>query len=223
MHLFYSRRSFGPLFKYATREWATRLAREGDVRVSTLSDFRRAEAHDAERGDAGEGTRVLTSDLGRTYTKQEDIPDFIGRGIELEDGGTIEFVGPHGFSSNREHADVYIYSVTERFDKQVMKRFGGACVRISDSLGFFCAMDERLRSWLPGARSLVADGVLDRCTYADRSQHYKQVEPCEDYFLKARGYAHQQEVRAAWTPVRRPLEPLAFRCPALTQFCELYA
>lgn len=222
MHLFYSRYNCDVLYKYAPSDWATKLVSRGAVRVSTLSDFRRAEVYDKERGDAGEGSRRVTSDLGRTYSNADELPPFIGQQVQIANGGQIIFDGPYGFVSEREHPDVYIYSVTEKFDRNVMRRFGGACVQITDPLGFFCAIDACLRRWSPGARSLVADGVLDRCTYQDRAQHFREESPCEDYFLKPTAYAHQSEVRAAWTPVNRNIEPLTFHVPNLAAYCRRY-
>lgn len=135
---FVIRRAPPELFKYLEPQWADAMIDRGSIRIGTLADYRRDELHGAERGDAGEGTRIVESDSGpQTFTK-DTLPDFIRGAIAIEGGGTlvVDAVGPAIVSTTRI-PDIYVYSTTAAFDAAVMRNFGEACVRIFDPVGFF--------------------------------------------------------------------------------------
>jgi hypothetical protein len=154
------------------------------------------ERHDPERGDAGEGTRTLHSDpLPRTYNSTSGLPPVL-RTMDIEVGpGGLHTNGENAIVSEQRSRDLFLYCATEHFNVHTMQRFGGACVCINHLGNFFAEVDSALRS----AVSLVGDGVLDRCVYAERRQNWHSPVPVHECFIKTH---------------------IDLKCPGVLRYCE---
>jgi hypothetical protein len=209
-----------PLYKYLTPHWAKKMMRLGSMLIGTLDYYRAQEAKDPERGDAGEGTRQIHGGIGpRTYSNQAELPVFARASIVLEPGAKITMEGPYEMAEYVSIPDLYVYCLTEAFDPDVMRRFGGACVRIDNHRGFFNIVAKTLALAGKHGVSPVRNGLLSRCVYGTRDQMHDQVHKNHPCFDKPRRYQHQAEVRAAWEPTSSPITPLPITCPDVVRYC----
>lgn len=210
------------LYKYLAPEWADVMIRCGSMRVGTLSTYRELEAGDAERGDVGEGTRVLHSDeRPGVYNSTAELPPVL-RGVSCGLRG-LATDGPNAIVIKQRIPDAYVYCLTEQFDPSLLERFGGACVRIEQPNEFLTAVDQTLRAELQQRGLSVSGCVVDRCVYVSRRQNYHAAAPFHECFLKPPSYEHQREVRAVWLPVELPIAPIAFECQLAAKHCRLHA
>jgi hypothetical protein len=210
------------LYKYLEPRRADAMIQAGSMRIGTLNVYRELEAGDTERGDVGEGTRILHSDdRPRVYNSTAELPRVLQR-ISCGPGG-LATNGPNAIVIQNRIPDVYMYCVTETFDPAVMEAFGSACVSIEHPDEFFTAVDRELRTRLSGLGLSVNAWAIDRCFYGARRQNYHTEIPVHECFIKPPHYQHQAEVRAVWQPANLPIVPIAFECPAATQCCKRYA
>ncbi len=218
-----SRRISTPcLYKYLQPKWADAMIRTGSIRVGTLSEYRELEAKDAERGDLGEGTRVLHSDdRPRVYNSTTELPSIL-RGVSCGPRG-MATNGPSAIVIEQRGPDAHLYCLTEYFDPSVMQQFGGASVRIERPDEFFAAVDQQFRLELQKLDVSVCERVLDRCVYVSRRQNYHPPSPVHECFLKPPSYEHQREVRAVWRPAQLPIAPIEFDCPQAVEYCKFHA
>ncbi len=220
--MFHSRSTVTYLYKYLEPKWADAMIRTGTMRIGTLEVYRDLEAKDAERGDIGEGTRTLHSDdMPRVYNSTAELPPVL-QGISCGPRG-LATNGPNAIVINNRVPNVYVYCLTEQFDRTVMASFGGACVRIEKPAEFFAAVDDCFRIQLQEIGLTLYEGTLDHCVYVERHQNYHAATQVHDCFLKPPKYEHQHEVRAIWCPTQLPIEPKKFECLAGAQFCLRHA
>lgn len=220
--MFQSRSAATYLYKYLEPKWADAMVHAGSMRIGTLNAYRELEAKDLERGDIGEGTRTLHSDdTARVYNSTAELPPVL-RGISCGPRG-LATNGPNAIVIENRVLDVYVYCLTEQFDRTVMETFGGACVRLEKPAKFFAAVDDRFRTQLREIGSSLNEGALARCVYVERRQNYHAATPVHDCYLKPPRYEHQHEYRAVWRPAQLPIAPIVIACPAIVQFCERHA
>jgi hypothetical protein len=118
---------------------------------------------------------------------------------------------------------MYVFCTCRNFDKSLMKRFGGACVEITDDGQYFetitVALDERTSD---GIRR-ISGFQLSPCQYVERAQTWPNAVPYDPVFRKPPAYAHQAEVRAAWASPVTSLVPINLIVPAIRRWCRRIA
>jgi hypothetical protein len=114
------------------------------------------------------------------------------------------------FDARQECDDHFVYATSMIFDLEVLSEPGyDDCVVILDSVRFFAAISESIRS------EAEFEGSY-RCVYLPRTVP-NSVHPA---LLKDPQYSSQQEVRALWRPKKPPIAPKIIECPDVTQYCR---
>jgi hypothetical protein len=214
------------LYKYSEPNWADALTKSGSIRIGTLNDFRRIELG-TERGDQYEGM-VLRTVKGPAVLTPENAPHFLKIVRQAPKGWQFILGENASITAECPHPDVYVYCAADRFDERVMKEFGGAGVRIERSQFFFEAITSMLeRHDENGVRGTIASR-FERVRYRDREEVWPSARRHDLAFEKPVRYAHQHEVRAAWSvliPHVAPadaefsISPINLSIPELAKVC----
>jgi len=211
------------LYKYLEPIWAERMVRDGAVRVGTLYDFRRIEALDPERGDQDEGVRVSLTDGAPGIMEGKDLPWFVRESLRIPPNVKFQFEAGAVLKVHQNSPDAYVYCTCSKFEKPLMERFGGACVKITDTTRFFHAITRVLDGWNPDGIRRISGFRLAPCEYADREQTWPSVTQYDPVFRKPLAYSHQSEVRAVWTTPATSISPRNLVVTEIRPCCERVA
>jgi len=211
------------LYKYLQPIWAERMVRDGAVRVGTLYDFRRIEALDPERGDQNEGVRISFTDGAPGILEGKDLPWFVRESLQIPPNVKVQFEAGAVLNVHQNAPDAYVYCACSKFDESLMQRFGGACVKITDSTPFFDAITQVLDGWTPEGIRRITGFRLGPCEYADRQQTWPNVTQYDPVFRKPLAYSHQSEVRAVWTTPATAISPRNLVVTTISPWCERIA
>jgi hypothetical protein len=202
-----------PLYKYLLPVHALAMLERGQIRIGTLSEFRRS--YDREgRSDPGEGVRQLQGWFpDGPFTSNDDVPPFF-RGL-IEDpvrGARIHVKNTLVLRTVRA-PDGYVYCTSFEFEDEALYELGGACVRIDKPRAFFEALTDAL-----GDR-VESPVVVQRVSYEPRNGPHDQVRlNVAPHFVKPQvwHFARQFEVRAFWRPCAiAPAEPVIIDVPGI--------
>jgi len=210
------------LYKFLLPEHAERMVEAGLVRVGTLFEFRALEGDDPERGDSGEGSLLLHSDTGpRVYNSTAELPPVLRQmGIECGPGG-LATKGENAFVIQSGAPNMLVYCVSDRFDRAGLGEWGGACVRISEPVRFFLALDGAVRSEMALRGRPLGQLQVGRCCYVDRRHNWHKAVPAP-WLLKPARFEHQSELRAGWTVGDgRDVEALLVSSPEVAAVCGI--
>ena len=149
------------------------MTERGSVRVGTLQEYRGMEAGGNVRGDAGEGTRIITS--AREPTRYEDgsaVHRWLASNSICVKGG-IYTNGENAMNLVQRHPDCFVYCVSETFSPDLMEKFGGACIVITNPILFFCSLNahlcDRIRSIEHPPSSIALSAAVCMTTGGSRS------------------------------------------------------
>ena len=171
------------------REWAEALVNAGSIRIGTLADFRKEEAHGAGIGDEGEGTISHVSGPSWSPSGDVDLPGLKLRGVPPN---TIRFSNI-GF---RGQTDALILCFTADPRAIGFPAEYNAIVEIPDAARFVETVTRSLRR-NGHDMTFVA---LKRCLYSDRENRLDQSTTSDEWYRKPPRFAEQVEYRAAWSP-----------------------
>lgn len=203
------------LFKHMHKAHATRLLREGVVRIGTLYEYRDIEKHGVVVGDDSEGTKSAAMHVPNlTMTKQENVPEFVRSRVRIVGNTTVQMINSK-FILSEESPNFYIYSLAEECSPALMKELGyEACVRIADTDGFFSALNKCFRHYF-------RSGALHRCVYIPRQVPHNEQHEIHPALIKDPRYADQKEYRFIWEPKGTNIRPVMLKCRKLSQWCSL--
>jgi len=199
------------------------MVHEGAVRVGTLYDFRRIEALDSERGDRDEGVRVSLTDGAPGIMEGKDLPWFVRETLPISPHVKYQFEAGAVLNVHQSSPDAYVYCTCSTFERTLMARFGGACVRITDTTRFFHAITRVLDGWSPDGIRCISGFRLAPCVYAEREQTWPHVTQYDPVFRKPLKYSHQSEVRAVWTTPAASIGPRNLVVTEIQPWCERVA
>ena len=208
------------LYKYLPPTWAEQMVREGAIRIGTLYDFRRIEAFGAERGDKDEGVRISLTDGAPGVFEGKDLPWFVQQTLRVPPNVKVQFAEGAVLNVHQNVADAYVYCTCSKFDRSLMKLFGGACVTVTDTAQFFRAVTRALDGWSTHGIRKISSFRLSPCEYADREQTWPNVTEYDPILRKSPEYSHQCEVRAVWTTAATSIVPLNLTVPEIRSWCE---
>ena len=126
------------LYKFTEFRWALALRRSGCVRVGTLGDFRRVEAHEEGIGDGGEG--IALHQAGELWIPNTEAAN-VGIGPS---SGFLKFttVGFH------VTVDAFVLCFAAKTDRTAFPQYS-ATVEITNPLAFCRAITGSLKASLP--------------------------------------------------------------------------
>lgn len=212
-----------PLYRYTHRVHAESLVRDGQIRLGTLFNYRRIEAHAPMIGDAHEGTAGRYDNP--PISRARDLSPLAAGMVQQAFPG----LGPDAifdrclFEQVETSPDCWIFSASMRLGAATMRSMDptyDACVEIRFPSFFGQVIGQELIN-----RNLVAGYAscqMRACVYRDRLLHYTEDDGVAPVAIKAPGFADQQEVRYIFHP-RTPegLEPLIMTMPALARCCRM--
>ena len=203
-----------PQYKYLKREHAESFLSDGLVRIGTLYDYRRAEAHGPAIGDEAEGTLTVYSDDDVHWDRYEDAPEFYKQVL----GGKADNIAIRGIEFQQRHVvtDVWMYCTSLAYSRAAMKAFEcEVCIRINNPGRFFQTITRALNAD-------ISQFLWGRCVYEDRRIHHRSTRRPHPGFLKDPAYAYQKELRAVWLPHEQPVTPRFLTLPELVPACTVY-
>jgi hypothetical protein len=204
-----------PVYKYLPRRYAIELAQGRSIFVRTLKYFRDVERHGNERGDAGEGMRLIRGVMNGP-------PNAFSQGAVEIGEGCSNVVFRNSPIATTYWMDAYAYCMSTVCSQATMARFSGAdaCVRIDDPGAFFRDIESVLR--ISGGLS-INDREMGRVVYDGRRnyelEHLPNIGPA---FMKPGRYAPQHEFRMVWMsakPIRNLDRP--FPCARIAKYCSV--
>ena len=209
------------LYKYTTPQVAALMTQHGSVRVGTLHEYSCLEGTDV-RGDGGEGTRIATSAPDpTTYPDGSHVHAWL-QAIGIQVQGSIFSNGPNAAVNEEHHADCFLFCASERLSHELIQRFGGACVEINDPAGFFCVLDEGLRTHSRSLDLAIGQAAIDRCMYVPRRNPYFSQPSKHPCFIKPPEFSAEAEIRAVWVPNgAATVAPVVLELPDLVRYLSL--
>jgi hypothetical protein len=179
------------LYKFMERKWADALVATGRVRIGTLADFRRTEAHDEGIADAGEGINLLRS--GSRWTSAPENDSLPGISIEGEARGNFSV-------SNTEFqttANALIFCTARDLGAKGFPSSYDTIVEIFRPRDFIDAISADLQEGFP---DLQFHGIA-KCVYGERDAMLDpgRYQGDASWFRKPRRFEPQAECRAAWS------------------------
>jgi hypothetical protein len=195
------------LYKFTEFRWALALRRSGCVRVGTLGDFRRVEAHEEGIGDGGEG--IALHQAGEPWIPNTEAAN-VGIGPS---SGFLKFttVGFH------VTVDAFVLCFSAKTDRTAFPQYS-ATVEITNPLAFCRAITGSLKASLPDIEFV---GIVP-CKYGPRQIPADRVG-VDEWYRKPVAFAGQYEWRAAWSTRDPRLDqgPINLAVPALAKLCRV--
>jgi len=182
------------LYKYLKLEHADDMLDKGKVKIGTLYEYRRYE--DAERKDEKEGVKSTYTDVKNPIeaTNNKDLPGGYRNFIQIEKGGTVNLLSG-SLDRIEVVVDVYMYCLSEIYDKTIMLDFGcDSCVKIEDPANFIQNLTNCMKDFT------THEPFGGKCAYMDRRQEFSDHKNIPPYLLKDSLYQHQREFRVIWFP-----------------------
>jgi len=211
------------LYKYINPKWADEMTSRGSVRIGTLYGFRTTETLGGERGDQHEGVRISLTDGKAGFIRGEDLPWFVKESLRVPDGVVMKFDEGGHFLVHQHAPNVFVFCACSRYDANLMKLFGGACIEITEPRFYFDAITKALEGWTPEGVRRITGFQLAPCQYLPREQTWPNVVPYNPIFRKAPAYEHQMETRAVWWTPLTLIEPENLLVPEIRHFCRRIA
>jgi hypothetical protein len=200
------------LFKFMERRWADELIAKGSVRIGTLADFRRAEAHDDGIVDAGEGTNLLQS--GPRWTSAAENTSLPGISIEGEARGNFTLRNVT-FATTM---NALILCTAGHPGARGFPSSYDTVVEIVRPRDFIDCVTGDLRRRFPDLRPLG----FAKCVYVGRDT---VLDPGvyrgdDSWIRKPRQFEPQAEYRAAWS-TRETVDPINLVVPGICNFVRI--
>lgn len=213
------------LYKYLPKKYLDAFFRRGSLKIGTLYEYRNTEQYGLVIGDQDEGVHrtslTLTKgdkiDLGSNTLEADFFRNALAKPIEqtsnikivaLDSGYTLKV--------QSQSPDLYIYCMSSRYDKEVMRQFGcDSCIEIIDPMAFLATISHRIR------HKARFDGFAPIC-YMSRDTHYKNPHRIHPAIMKDIDFQYQDEWRAIWVPIKTSREPLIIEVPKAISHCKRY-
>jgi hypothetical protein len=200
------------IYKYLPRRYAIQLVQGTSILVGTLQRFRQMEKRDAERGDAGEGTRRIRAVVNGPPN------EFTQQFIHIEGAKNVSFHGVHFEGTFGMNA--YIYCMSSVCSRATMALFRGTdtCVRISDPVSFFEAVEGALRI---SAHVSINNREMGKVLYGGRNYQLEKLPGVSAAFEKPPRYRKQYEVRMVYMTNDPIPGPLIVACHDAAKHCSI--
>ncbi len=196
------------------RRWATALAERGSIRIGTLADFRRQEAHRSAIGDRHEGQ--MTYKTGFDYRP----PDGMDTPF-LKIGGSAQGSIPIVFDNIafETQSDAYIFCFASSPSAGNLPQQYDTTIGIADPMAFCDAITKSF-----ARRDSSIDFVaLKQCVYEERSSFLTEPMRDDEWYRKPSEFAAQSEYRAAWAIAgKMPQAPLDIEIPELACLVKIH-
>jgi len=144
------------LYKYLPKKYLDAFFRRGSLKIGTLYEYRNTEQYGLVIGDQDEGVHrtALTLTSGDKVDLRHNTPeaDFFRKamGKPIQQTANIKIVAlddcNYTLNVQSQSPDLYIYCMSSRFDKEVMRQFDcDSCMEIIDPNAFLAAISHRIR------------------------------------------------------------------------------
>lgn len=195
----------------------------GSIRVGTLYDFRKHEAHNKAIADQDEGTLKPYMKFGSSSpsiinNKSPEMP-FLKDIFKMDEESSIQ-LQDIGIHKTEQSSDYYIFCASTVFDKKAMEEFEcDACIKINDARKFFNALTVGLAHIVS---KMDWQGTI---SYRSREDSYLALQGIHPATVKGIEYAYQKEYRGIWSSKYYSfgnLTPVIIAMPELMKYCEPY-
>lgn len=209
------------LFKYTKKEYLEKFFDTGEIRIGTLSDFRKIEKHNSAISDLREGKREFSrffsgsSIVGSHSANINEITEMVfappGSALMiLEDSTvTVDTLSP----------DLYVFCASASFNEKVMRQDFkcDSCFIIKNKTRFFREISNSLRE----SAYLIAQ---DNINYIGTKFDMDHRPESHIALTKDIEYSYQDEFRAVWKPriEQYDLSPFNIIIPEGRKYCDIY-
>ena len=212
------------LYKFVAKEHLQSFFKAGSLRLGTIYSFKDTVEYGQSRGDEGEGrhsvSRTVVGDALHLDKPEPIVSEIFGREVMPN-----VYVKDMQFSVERRSPDAFIFCTSNLFSNHLFKRWQeeegtDACYEISDPVGFFDAISDRIAE----SAKYIGNGDV---VYIDGKVDYRSSAAITSPALtKDRSrYGWQFENRAIWSP-RGPcgrLKPWIINVPDAVSCCNEFA
>lgn len=208
-----------PVYKFVSQKWMTAFFDTGSVRVGTLHDFRKIEAHGKWRGDPYEG--------------KSDVVQYVPLVERIEEGSFLsQFFDPQSvgrfenniFVERRDFPNSFVFCTSSRFSDDMFRRWHqeekvDACYEIFDWQAYKAEITKKLS---PIANAFFSSYVTYVAGDINGESEQRHIPPP---FIKKQEYDWQSEFRGVWVH-KAPSVDVKAACieiPEARRFCRPYA
>jgi len=208
-----------PIYKFVSRRNLDRFFDTGSIRIGTLHDFRKTEAHGKWRGDEFEGKSDI---MQRVASKNQiDKGSFLSTFINAPAGVQITDCI---FIERRDFPNCYVFCTSSYFTDELFQHWHekegvDACYEIFDWIGYHREISHSLVSRADGLGSAYVTYVEGDIDGESEGRH---IYPP---FIKKMEYEWQSEFRGVWLHKAPSIDvkPLCFEIPDARKYCRPYA
>ena len=208
-----------PVYKFVSRRWLAGFFDSGSVRVGTLHDFRKIEAHGKSRGDAFEGKSNVVQHVPFADRIEKDT--FLS--TFFAPGSAAQFTNST-FFEKRDFPNSFVFCTSSHFSDDLLLRWHeeekvDACYEIFDWQGYHAEITMKLA---PMADSLGAQYV--RYVTGDINGESEQRHILAP-FIKKQEYDWQSEFRGVWIHKSPSIDVKAacIEIPDARKYCRPFA
>lgn len=208
------------LYKYTQKEFVENFFDTGEIRLGTLSDFRKSEKYNVAIADTREGMRdhvkILsgTSELG---SHSQNVNEMLSQMFNVQGGGKVFF---HNTKATLRTItpDIFIYCATTKFNEVTMRdefKCNG-CIEITNSVRFFREITKALSI----SCYLMAQ---ERVNYINTTFDMEDRPKQKIALCKESVFSYQNEFRAVWKPRSSITEmsPINICIPDARKYCKV--
>jgi len=212
-----------PIYKYIPKEYLKDFFERGILRIGTLLDFQNEEQHGVKRGDRNEGLKNIYENLNIHIEdpNKEKLSDF-ARGFINNKGKNNKFENVL-LDKTFISSDYYILCFSKNYDRHLLKKFGGGCIKVKKPYKFIKTISIVLFNT---GFTVNKNSRISPIKYTNRKQDYHSHDQIHPVFIKdnIKSFTEEKEVRAIWTPIEQKLEPQYIKLDKkyINRFCEQY-
>lgn len=208
-----------PVYKFVSRKYLERFLDTGSIRVGTLHDFRKVEAHGKWRGDDSEGKSNVVQHV--PFTDHIDEGSFLSKFFAPGDTGRLV---DNVFIEQRDFPNSFVFCTSSYFSDDLFQRWHAeervdACYEIFDWQAYKAEISKKLA---PIANVVASSYVTYVAGDIDGESQQRHILPP---FVKKEEYIWQSEFRGVWLHKAPSIDVKAacIEIPEARKYCRPFA
>jgi hypothetical protein len=208
-----------PVYKFVSRKNLDRFFDSGSIRVGTLHDFRKIEAHGKYRGDPAEGKNNIIQHV--EFTNRIEEGSFLSKFISPESTGIFENCL---FYEQRDFPNSFVFCTSSYFSDELFQLWHenegvDACYEICNWQAYKREITKKLA---PVADAIASSYVTYVTGDIDGESEQRGILPP---FIKQREYDWQSEFRGVWLHKAPSIDVKAacIEIPEARKYCRPFA
>jgi hypothetical protein len=208
-----------PVYKFVSRKYLDHFFDTGSIRVGTLHDFRKIEAHGKWRGDDSEGKSNVVQHV--PFVDRIEEGSFLSNFISPGSGGHFE---NNTFIQRRDFPNSFVFCTSSYFSNDLLQRWHqeegvDACYEIFNWQAYKAEVSKKLA---PIADVIASSYVTYVTGDIDGESQQRHILPP---FVKKKEYDWQSEFRGVWLH-KAPSVDVKAACieiPEARKYCRPFA